>query len=81
MFISNLLRKKTLSIWGFGYLGYTAVLRMQEHGFHIKIFDFAAARFDAFEKNLYPGIAQKNHWSSRYSIPELNREKIDFCTF
>lgn len=80
MFIADLLRKKTLSIWGFGYLGYTTALRMQEHGFRIKVFDFSGQRFDAFEKNRYPGVAQKNHWSTRYSIPELNRETIDFCT-
>ncbi|MFQ5673522.1 MAG: UDP binding domain-containing protein [Nitrospinales bacterium] len=80
MFATKLLQKKVVSVWGFGYLGYTSALRMQEHGFHIKIFDFSAQRFEAFEKNRYPGIAQKNHWSTRYSIPELNREKITFCT-
>lgn len=77
--MSDILGKKTVSIWGFGYLGYTAALKMQERGFSVKIFDYAPQRFDAFKKGQYPGVGQKNHWSLRNSIPDLDRGKITFC--
>jgi UDP-N-acetyl-D-mannosaminuronate dehydrogenase len=80
MSIQNILKKKNVSIWGFGYLGYTAALKMQEHGFNVKIFDYDPNRFSAFEKRQYPGINQRNHWSLMNSIPDLDREKITFCT-
>lgn len=80
MSVSNILKKKIISIWGFGYLGYTAALKIQERGFNIKIFDYDPKRFDAFEKRQYPGINQRNHWSLLNFIPDLDREKITFCT-
>ena len=76
---TDFIQKKSVAIWGFGYLGYTTALRMQERGFHVYIFDFDTTRFDNFVKGLYPGTDQKNRWSSQYSIPKLNREKITFC--
>ena len=80
MSVSNYLRKKKVYIWGFGYLGYTAALTMQEHGFHVSVFDFDIKRFEAFENKQYPGDQQKNHWSLRSSIPELDRTRLSLCS-
>ncbi len=74
------LNKKKVSIWGFGYLGYTAALRMQEHGFFVSVFDFDPKRHDAFEKREYPSQQQKGHWSLRNAVPDLDRERMRFCS-
>jgi UDP-N-acetyl-D-mannosaminuronate dehydrogenase len=75
-----MLKKKTVAIWGFGYLGYTAALRMQAHGFRVRVFDFDPTRFTAFEKGEYPGAQRLAHWSLRGAVPNLNRDQLQFCS-
>ncbi len=73
----DILKNKTVSIWGFGYLGYFAILKVQELGFRTRVFDFESRRFDAFLKGDYPGPRQRMDWSRHHSIPDLNPDLLE----
>ena len=41
MDLKSILKTKTVSVWGTGYLGYTTMLRLQNNGFNIVAYDIS----------------------------------------
>jgi len=77
-FKENLLRSKTVSVWGIGYLGYTKVIRLQSKGFKVNVFDYTNAEIEKkLKKNEYPGKQQIYAWTENGHIPSIDLSKLN----
>jgi len=74
------LNTKKVSIWGIGYLGYTTILKLQEHGFCATIYDFTESRLSELKNHEYPNKEQFNSWSKSGEVPEVNLDKVDIAS-
>jgi UDP-N-acetyl-D-mannosaminuronate dehydrogenase len=69
-FKARLLRHKTVSVWGTGYLGYTTTLQFQAKGFRVRLFDFGSRDFaDNIARGNYPTPEQRKIWSRSICAP------------
>lgn len=50
-FSNKLLANKRVSIWGFGYLGYTETIMLQSKGFFVDVYDFNEDRIEELRNN------------------------------
>ena len=78
-FKNVILESKKVSIWGIGYLGYTTILKLQEYGFRVTLFDYTESRLTDLQKGVYPGVEQITYWSKTGKIPSLDLTKIEFA--
>ena len=76
MLLKNILRTKTVSLWGLGYLGYTTMLKLQNSGFNIIGHDVNSDQLKQFLKGGYPDKGQKAAWSRTGYVPKLDNAKI-----
>lgn len=74
--VLNLLKHKKVSVWGLGYLGYTAMLKLQDNGFDVLAYDLNPRQLKLYEKNNYPAQEQALAWSRTGYVPKLDFEKI-----
>ena len=74
--ISELLRKsKSVAVWGLGYLGYTTILELQEHGFSITVHDLHDEPMECLVSGRYPLPDVAKSWSDTGYTPP-----VDFST-
>jgi len=76
MALKDILKKKTVSVWGLGYLGYTTILKMQNNGFNILAYDPNVDQLNQFVSGKYPGKERLAAWSSLGYMPKLDYSKI-----
>lgn len=76
MFLEKLLKSKTASVWGLGYLGYTTILQLQGSGFAILAHDLDTAQAKQLTGGKYPTREQVNAWSKIEYNPPLRMERI-----
>lgn len=74
--LKNILRTKKASVWGFGYLGYTTMLKLQNSGFEITAYDFNTEQAKLFQSGEYPSKDQIIVWSRLGFIPKLDLKRI-----
>lgn len=79
-FTDRLLEKKRISLWGFGYLGYSSALLLHARGFHVAIHDTMPGRLDGFLRGEYPSTAQAQSWSLHNQVPTLDPKETTLCT-
>jgi len=74
--IQELVRSKQgVAVWGLGYLGYTAMLDLQERGFTVQAYDPQAWVRDLFRTQRYPNAQMMAMWSETGHIPPLRYEQ------
>ena len=79
-FKETLLKDKTISLWGVGYLGYTTLVWLQSKGFKVNIFDITGTGFESkIRRGSYPDKEQIYAWSENCEIPKLDLSKIKNC--
>lgn len=76
MVIDNILKNKTVSIWGLGYLGYTMMLKLQNSGFNIVVYDLNPSQLKEFASGNYPDKERLASWSRLGYLPKLDLDKI-----
>jgi len=74
-----MLENRRVSIWGIGYLGYTTVLKMQESGFFVTLFDIIGNKLEDFANDNYPSKHQVSTWSKSGKIPEVDITKVELA--
>lgn len=80
-FKEELLKDKTVSLWGVGYLGYTMLVWLQSKGFRANINDITNTGFDSkSRKGAYPDKEQLYSWSENSDVPKLELTKIKNCS-
>lgn len=76
-FRTLLLKKKLVSVWGIGYLGYTELIKLQSKGFSAKVSDFTDTSFTTkIKRGDYLDKEKRYNWSAGGSIPPLDLTKI-----
>lgn len=79
-FKDRLLKDKTVSLWGVGYLGYTQLIKLQSKGFRANVFDITDTGFWAkMKKGAYPSEGQIYSWSENCEVPKVDMSKIKYC--
>lgn len=76
MILKNILKNKTVSVWGLGYLGYTTILKLHEAGFNIVAYDLNKKQLDAFRSGNYPSKDQIAIWSRSGYLPKVDYGRI-----
>lgn len=76
MILENILKTKTVSVWGVGYLGYTTMLKFQNSGFNILAYDLNAQQLEQFLNGKQPTKTQIANWSGMGYLPKLDYSKI-----
>ncbi|MFA5339112.1 MAG: UDP binding domain-containing protein [Candidatus Omnitrophota bacterium] len=76
MIFENIMKNKTVSVWGLGYLGYTTIFKLQTSGFKVKVYDLNAGQLKAFTGGRYPDNNQKATWSLNGFLPKLDYPAI-----
>lgn len=76
MFPKDVLKTKTVSVWGLGYLGYTTILRLQNNGFNVVAYDPDKRRMEQFIKGKYPDKKQADSWSHMGYLPKPDLSKV-----
>jgi len=76
MLLSDILKEKTVAVWGLGYLGYTTILKLQNSGFNILAYDFEERQLNSLLHGKYPTGSQKVSWSGTGFVPSLDFNKI-----
>lgn len=76
MFLKDVLKTKTVSVWGLGYLGYTTMLKLQDRGFSAVVYDINKKQLELFSNKKYPTADQVASWSQMGYIPKLDYRKI-----
>lgn len=76
MLLENILKTKSVSVWGLGYLGYTTMLKLQNSGFNVLAYDLNSEQLRLFATGKYPDSEQKAVWSRTGYLPSLNYDKI-----
>ncbi|UCC95069.1 MAG: hypothetical protein JSW40_09745 [Candidatus Omnitrophota bacterium] len=76
MLLKDILKTKTVAVWGLGYLGYTTMLKLQQSGFRILAYDFNMDQMRLFSRGQYPNRDQIASWSQIGYPPELDLAKI-----
>lgn len=79
MILKNILKTKTVSVWGLGYLGYTTMLKLQNSGFRIAVFTTDANQVRQFLSGKYPDREQISSWSRMGYLPKLDYERISLA--
>ena len=74
--IKNILKTKTISVWGLGYLGYTTMLKFQNSGFRITAYDATTSQLKEFLSGKYPNTERVAAWSRMGYLPELDQDKL-----
>jgi nucleotide sugar dehydrogenase len=74
--LKNILKTKTVSVWGLGYLGYTTILRLQNSGFNVVAYDLNQEHLDLFASSKYPTKEQIAVWSQMGYLPKLDYDKV-----
>jgi UDP-glucose 6-dehydrogenase len=77
MYKANYMKEKTVVVWGAGYLSYTTMLKLQLHGFKIKLFDVDMDNLKPVINKKYPTKYQIEGWSKRGYLPELNLKGVE----
>lgn len=75
-FHTELIHKRTVAIWGAGYLGYTEALHMQAQGFSVILWDYFPGRLDELRNKRYPDANIKAAWSLARELPELDLTRV-----
>jgi len=76
-FKADLLREKTVAVWGAGYLGYTKMLRLQARGFKPLAHDLTGTGFSAkLRRGAYPEPEQVHSWSQTGRVPHLDASRV-----
>jgi len=76
-FKGEILKTKTVSVWGIGYLGYTEIMRLVSKGFKVNVFDFTNTEAGKnLKRNSYPGIHQIYAWTESGHIPPVDLSKV-----
>lgn len=78
--IEKLLKNKTVSVWGGGYLGYTTIIRLQAAGFIVNLFDFGKNRIYGLQDGSFPNQVQKESWTASGELPVINPARLNICT-
>ncbi|MFA5147256.1 MAG: UDP binding domain-containing protein [Candidatus Omnitrophota bacterium] len=76
MTLRDILKTKTVSVWGVGYLGYTSMLALQQGGFDIVAYDLHRHQLEKMKGGDYPDKEQAAVWSRVNYLPKLDRDKI-----
>lgn len=76
MILKDILKTKTVSVWGLGYLGYTTIFRLQNSGFNVVVYDLNQAQLSRFRSPEYPTKEQVDVWSQTGYLPQLDYNKI-----
>lgn len=76
MMLNDILKTKTVSVWGLGYLGYTTILKLQDNGFQIVAYDIKKKQMKHFSSRKYPSKGQIVIWSRTGYVPKLNYKNI-----
>lgn len=76
MVIDNILKNKTVSVWGLGYLGYTMMLKLQSSGFNIVVYDLNSSQLKEFASGNYPDKERIASWSRMGYLPRLDLDRI-----
>lgn len=76
MFLKDLLKTKTVSVWGLGYLGYTTILKLQNSGFNVVAYDLTKEQLNQFKSGNYPTQSQINSWSRLGYVPKLDYSRV-----
>lgn len=76
MFLQEILKEKTISVWGLGYLGYTTILKLQDSGFNILAYDFNQTKMKDILTGRYPSKEQIVSWSGMGYAPSPNIKRI-----
>ncbi|MBN1353828.1 MAG: hypothetical protein JW994_04090 [Candidatus Omnitrophica bacterium] len=80
MTLTNILKSKTASVWGLGYLGYTTMLKLQNSGFNIIAYDTNKHQLRQFLNGQHPNKGQIAIWSQMNYLPKLDQRKIKTVT-
>lgn len=78
-FLNQVLERRTVSVWGIGYLAYTTIIRLQANGFHCNVWDFFPERLAGLADGSYPQEALRQNWSQVNKLPRLDMERITLC--
>ncbi|MCJ8344555.1 UDP-glucose/GDP-mannose dehydrogenase family protein [bacterium] len=73
---SNIIKNREIAVWGMGYLAYTFMLKLQEKGFSIRLFDLSEQSLSEYHKGRYPSKTQINTWSKTSQVPQLDFSKV-----
>lgn len=73
---SRIMKHKEIAVWGMGYLAYTFMLKLQEKGFSIRLFDLSEQSLSEYNKGRYPSKTQIDTWSKTSQIPQLDFSSI-----
>lgn len=76
MLYENILKTKTVAVWGLGYLGYTTILALQEKGFDVMVYDVYPNHMKLFLRGGYPGRERAASWSLSESLPKLDFTRL-----
>ena len=76
MILKNILKTKTVSVWGLGYLGYNTILKLQSRGFNVLVYNLNMKQVRMFLQRKYPGKEHIASWSSSNFLPDLDFDKI-----
>ena len=79
LFKTSLLRNRTISVWGIGYLGYTTILRLQANGFFTTVSDFTGDKLQDFANKNYPTKSQMDNWSKSGIVQQVDISKIEIA--
>jgi len=71
--------KKGVAVWGLGYLGYTTVSTLQEHGLSVRVHDLNDWVLDLFKDGGYPSKEMASMWSDREYVPPLDTAQAVVC--
>jgi UDP-N-acetyl-D-mannosaminuronate dehydrogenase len=78
-FLNKLLERRTVSVWGIGYLAYTTIIRLQANGFHCNVWDFFPERLAGLAEGTFPQPSLSQNWSQVNKLPRLDMERITLC--
>lgn len=76
MVLRDILRTKTVSVWGLGYLGYTTILKLQNSGFNVLVYDLNDNQLKRFMSGKYPDKERLAYWSHLGYLPKVDFNKI-----
>lgn len=78
-FLDKVLRDKTVSVWGIGYLAYTTIIRLQALGYRCNVWDLSPERLAGLADGSYPQPALSHNWSQVNKLPRLDMSRIVIC--
>lgn len=76
MVLKDILDTKTVAVWGLGYLGYTTILKLQQNGFKVLVYDLNTSQLKQFMSGKYPDKKRIAYWSHMGYSPKVDFDKI-----